>query len=132
MRALGKQGFHVIRQAAQTAEEIASVSDDTDADAPATHVDSPATPRKRSRVRKPKPSKPAPAAVPAFDPAVLRLKLEAASARPSPGTSELLSRPLHTEVAVGYMRRGDKLSMVESHDLTAMAPIHLLREGFKP
>lgn len=131
MRALGKQGFHVIRQAAQTAEEITHGTADVvlsaaEADAPAAP---PAAPHKRSRMRKPKP---APAAAPQFDRDTLRARLEAASARPSPGTSELLSRPLHTETVVGHARRGDKLSMVESHDLTAMAPIHLLREGFKP
>lgn len=41
--------------------------------------------------------------------------------RPAPGTSELLSRPLSVEV------RGVGGRDVEIHDLTAMAPMHLLR-----
>lgn len=49
-----------------------------------------------------------------------RRRIEA-MVRPAPGTSELLSRPLSVEV------RGVGGRDVEIHDLTAMAPMHLLR-----
>lgn len=56
----------------------------------------------------------------------LRLKVEEASSRPHPGTSDILGRPLAVSEAYGRERNG-KLGIVETHDLTAMAPIHLIQ-----
>lgn len=67
-----------------------------------------------------------------LDRQLIRARIEEASARPQPGTSDLLSRPLRAESLPGVTvgRFGSfKLLMVESYDLTAMAPMHLKRDG---
>lgn len=67
-----------------------------------------------------------------LDRAVLRAKVEAASVRPTPGTSDLLGRPLRVDALPGVtsgMFGGLRLQMVESHDLLALAPIHLKKDN---
>lgn len=54
-----------------------------------------------------------------------RARVDAASVRPTSGTSDLLGRPLRFMVAPGVGLDG-KLRMVEVHDLLALAPIHLI------
>lgn len=59
-----------------------------------------------------------------------RRAVEAASVRPESGTSDVLGRPLQATtlpwIKPGLL--GFKLQMVESHDLTALAPMHLKKE----
>jgi hypothetical protein len=60
-----------------------------------------------------------------IDRAARRARIDAACVRPVPGTSDLLGRPLRYEEVPGVGMDG-KLQIVEVHDLTAMAPCHLL------
>lgn len=55
---------------------------------------------------------------------VLRRKVEAASHRPAPGTSDLLGRPMEVHTAAGIDGHGN-LRTVDTYDLVGMAPIHL-------
>lgn len=60
-----------------------------------------------------------------------RQAVEAASVRPVPGTSDTLGRPLRVDALPGIasgLFGGLRLQMVESHDLTALAPMHLKKE----
>lgn len=59
-----------------------------------------------------------------LDRSVLRAKVEAASVRPTPGTSDLLGRPLRVET-VGVVDGSGKVKAVNTHDLTGMMPVHL-------
>lgn len=54
----------------------------------------------------------------------LRARVEAASIRPTPGTSDLLGRPLSCGVC-GSIGVDGKLRAIDTHDLVAMAPVHL-------
>ncbi len=103
--ALGAQGIHIVKQAADRLQddgpatatvvgEILKVSGDPEPET---------GPERRNR---------------------LRAKVDAASVRPTPGTSDLLARPLRATTAYGFTDTG-KLGEVETHDLTALAPIHL-------
>lgn len=120
MSVLGKQGLHIIRQAAKTAAEIERDQPPPPSSIGATSVwEAPA-----SRLR-PKRRKSAP--LPIFDRDTLRARLDVASVRPAPGSSDLLSRPLSHELVFGYTQGGKLSNEAEVHDLTAMAPIHLKR-----
>lgn len=59
----------------------------------------------------------------------LRTRVEEASVRPAPGSSDLLGRPLRAESLPGIVPGffgGLRLRMVESHDLVSgLMPIHL-------
>lgn len=86
----------------------------------------PTIPKKARKPRKPRASAAPPIpALPVFDRETLRARLEAASIRPTPGTSELLKHALHTEFAFGYSEGGKLTNDAPSHDLMALAPIHL-------
>jgi hypothetical protein len=52
----------------------------------------------------------------------LRAKIERASIRPAPGTSELLSRSMSTEETVSTVHRGRSVVL---YDLVDLAPVHL-------
>lgn len=61
-----------------------------------------------------------------------RRAVEAASVRPVPGTSDTLGWPLRVDALPGIasgLFGGLRLRMVEAHDLTALAPMHLKKEG---
>lgn len=53
-----------------------------------------------------------------------RAAVEAASVRPSPGTSDILGRPLQVRSSAGIDHKGN-LRAVDTYDLVGMAPIHL-------
>lgn len=136
MRALGIQGLQIVRHAARSAAELEHQMAEIDRRSDELRLDTlPAVgalesnPPKVSRTprkRKPKAAAATPAlSPPVFDREALRLKLEAAAIRPMPGASELLSRALHTEFAFGYTEGGKLTNDAESHDLMALAPIHL-------
>ena len=56
---------------------------------------------------------------------LLRTKIKQASVRPSPGTSDLLGRPLRA-VTVAVVDYDGKVKAVDVHDLTALMPVHLV------
>jgi len=60
-----------------------------------------------------------------LDRQALRAKVEAASIRPTPGTSDLLGTILEVRTSAGIDNRG-KLRAVDTHDLLKLAPIHLV------
>ena len=60
-----------------------------------------------------------------LDRQLLRVKVEDASVRPTPGTSDLLRQSLRVET-VGAIGGDGKVKAVDVHDLTAMMPIHLV------
>jgi len=55
----------------------------------------------------------------------LRHKVEEASIRPAPGTSDLLGRSLSAGIAAGVDGAG-RLRAAETYDLVGMAPVHLV------
>lgn len=57
-----------------------------------------------------------------------RARVEAASVRPAPGTSDALGRPLTAHTAARITGSG-KLETTEVYDLVALAPVHLIRKG---
>ena len=59
-----------------------------------------------------------------IDRQALRARVEAVSIRPTPGTSDLLGRPLSCTTCASIGVDG-KLRAIETHDLLALAPIHL-------
>lgn len=64
------------------------------------------------------------------DRAALRARVEAASIRPTPGTSDLLGRPLSCGVC-GSIGADGKLRAIDTHDLLALAPVHLREHKLK-
>lgn len=56
-----------------------------------------------------------------IDRAAIRAKVDAASVRPTPGTSDLLARPVNGRLP-GI---GDSPKTVTVHDLVGMMPVHL-------
>lgn len=60
----------------------------------------------------------------------LRQRVEEASVRPTPGSSDLLGRPLSVRTCAGIDDDGN-LRAVDLHDLIGLAPIHLLARGLK-
>lgn len=54
----------------------------------------------------------------------LRRKIDRASVRPAPGTSDLLGLPLRVRSTGGIDPNG-KLRVVDTYDLLGMMPIHL-------
>lgn len=60
-----------------------------------------------------------------------RRRIEKASVRPTPGSSNLLARSLEVQTSAGIDANGN-LRTVEVYDLLGMAPIHLATgDGFK-
>ncbi|HEY9013441.1 MAG TPA: hypothetical protein VIM84_00035 [Gemmatimonadales bacterium] len=60
----------------------------------------------------------------------LRRKVEEASIRPAPGTSDLLGRSMSAGIAAGVDGAG-RLRAAETYDLVGMAPVHLVgHRGF--
>lgn len=59
-----------------------------------------------------------------------RARIEAASRRPSPGTSDLLGSVLEVHTSAGIDNKG-KLRAVDTYDLLKLAPIHLKRDTTK-
>lgn len=60
--------------------------------------------------------------------AARRRRVEAASQRPAPGSSDLLGRTMAVSTSAGVDDNG-KVRTMEVYDLVGMAPIHLKREG---
>lgn len=58
----------------------------------------------------------------------LRRKVDKASERPTPGTSDLLGRPMQVGT-IGGIGADGKLRAVDTYDLVGMAPIHLKPKG---
>lgn len=71
--------------------------------------------------------KPPPATVPyiarSLSRRALRAKIERASVRPAPGTSELLKRSMAVEESVSAVHRGRAVVL---YDLVDLAPVHLI------
>lgn len=63
-----------------------------------------------------------------IDRAALRAKIDAASIRPTPGTSDLLARSVSGELP-GTAKRGPKT--VKVYDLTGMMLVHLKKGNYK-
>lgn len=127
--ALGKQGIHIIKEAAdhlRSASAVTGVGVDA--------VYGPYLEATVEIVRPPRAKRPSRSerrerqvreqAAIAERRNRLRTQIEAASVRPAPGSSDLLARPLRASTSYGYTENG-KLGDVVTHDLCALAPIHL-------